>query len=211
MAPRRALCGRYDSCGARPAAVECIALRDVLEPGIDMTTMPTTKYAKSGDVHIAYQVVGDGAQNLVLVPGWVSHIEYAWEDPSLSHFLRRLASFSRLILLDRRGTGLSDRVNELPSLEQRMDDVRAVMDAAGVERAALFGLSEGGPMCLTFAATYPHRTSALVLYGTFARMLRAPDYPIGVPAELLGKFLDRRAVLGHRLPERRLLRPQHGP
>jgi len=155
-----------------------------------MTTMPTTKYAKSGDVHIAYQVVGDGAQNLVLVPGWVSHIEYAWEDPSLSHFLRRLASFSRLILLDRRGTGLSDRVNELPSLEQRMDDVRAVMDAAGVERAALFGLSEGGPMCLTFAATYPHRTSALILYGTFARMLRAPDYPIGVPAELLGKFLE---------------------
>jgi len=117
-----------------------------------MTTMPTTKYAKSGDVHIAYQVVGEGAQNLVLVPGWVSHIEYAWEDPSLSHFLRRLASFSRLILLDRRGTGLSDRVTELPSLEQRMDDVRAVMDAAGVERAALFGLSEGGPMCLTFAA-----------------------------------------------------------
>jgi pimeloyl-ACP methyl ester carboxylesterase len=159
-------------------------------PGIDMTTMPTTKYAKSGDVHIAYQVVGEGAQNLVLVPGWASHIEYAWEDPSLSHFLRRLASFSRLILLDRRGTGLSDRVNELPSLEQRMDDVRAVMDAAGAERAALFGLSEGGPMCLTFAATYPHRTSALVLYGTFARMLRAPDYPIGVPAELLGKFLE---------------------
>jgi pimeloyl-ACP methyl ester carboxylesterase len=156
-----------------------------------MTTMPTTKYAKSADVHIAYQVVGEGAQNLVLVPGWVSHIEYAWEDPSFSHFLRRLASFSRLILLDRRGTGLSDRVNELPTLEQRMDDVRAVMDAAGAERAALFGLSEGGPMCLTFAATYPSRTSALVLYGTFARLMRAPDYPIGVPAELLGQFLER--------------------
>jgi len=133
-----------------------------------MTAMPTTKYAKSADVHIAYQVVGEGAQNLVLVPGWVSHIEYAWEDPSCSHFLRRLASFSRLILLDRRGTGLSDRVSELPTLEQRMDDVRAVMDAAGAERAALFGLSEGGPMCLTFAATYPSRTSALMLYGTFA-------------------------------------------
>jgi pimeloyl-ACP methyl ester carboxylesterase len=144
-----------------------------------MTTMPTTKYAKSADVHIAYQV-GEGAQNLVLVPGWVSHLEYAWEDPSFSHFLRRLASFSRLILVDRRGTGLSDRVNELPTLEQRMDDVRAVMDAAGAERAALFGLSEGGPMCLTFAATYPSRTSALVLYGTFARLVRAPDYPIGV-------------------------------
>lgn len=155
-----------------------------------MTTVPTTKYAKSADVHIAYQVVGEGAQNLVLVPGWVSHIEYAWEDLSFSHFLRRLASFSRLILLDRRGTGLSDRVNELPTLEQRMDDVRAVMDAAGAERAALFGLSEGGPMCLTFAATYPARTSALVLYGTFARLMRAPDYPIGVPAELLGQFLE---------------------
>ncbi len=156
-----------------------------------MTTIPTTKYAKSGDVHIAYQVVGEGPQNLVLVPGWVSHVEYAWEDPSFSRFLRRLASFSRLILLDRRGTGLSDRVNELPTLEQRMDDVRAVMDAAGVERAALFGISEGAPMCMMFAATYPTRTSALVLYGSFARMVRAPDYPIGMPAAGLGAFLDR--------------------
>jgi pimeloyl-ACP methyl ester carboxylesterase len=155
-----------------------------------MTTIPTTKYAKSADVHIAYQVVGEGAQNLVLVPGWVSHIEYAWEDPSCSHFLQRLASFSRLILLDRRGTGLSDRVSELPTLEQRMDDVRAVMDAAGADRAALFGLSEGGPMCLTFAATYPSRTSALMLYGTFARLMQAPDYPIGVPAGLFAQFLE---------------------
>jgi pimeloyl-ACP methyl ester carboxylesterase len=155
-----------------------------------MTTMPATKYAKSGDVHIAYQVVGEGAQPLVLVPGWVSHIEYAWEEPSFSRFLRRLASFSRLILLDRRGTGLSDRVSELPSLEQRMDDVRAVMDAAGVEQAALFGLSEGGPMCWTFAATYPSRTSALALYGTFARMTRALDYPIGLPSHLMEQFLD---------------------
>jgi pimeloyl-ACP methyl ester carboxylesterase len=155
-----------------------------------MTAIPTTKYAKSADVHIAYQVVGEGAQNLVLVPGWVSHVEYAWEDPSCSHFLRRLASFSRLILLDRRGTGLSDRVSELPTLEQRMDDVRAVMDAAGAERAALFGLSEGGAMCLTFAATHPSRTSALMLYGAFARLLRAPDYPIGVPAGLFGQLLE---------------------
>src|SRR5438105_15779573 len=108
----------------RPACVRRIA----------MTAMPTTKYAKRAGVHIAYQVVGEGAQNLVLVPGWVSHIEYAWEDPSCSRFLRRLASFSRLILLDRRGTGLSDRVTELPTLEQRMDDIRAVMDAAGCER-----------------------------------------------------------------------------
>jgi pimeloyl-ACP methyl ester carboxylesterase len=156
-----------------------------------MMPIPATKYARSGDVHIAYQVVGEGSQNLVLVPGWVSHVEYAWEDPSFSRFLQRLASFSRLILLDRRGTGLSDRVNELPTLEQRMDDVRAVMDAAGAEQAALFGISEGGPMSLMFAATYPARTSALVLYGTYARMLRAPDYPIGMPIEALGKFLER--------------------
>jgi len=152
---------------------------------------PETKYARSGDVHIAYQVVGEGPHDLVLVPGWVSHIEYAWEEPSFSHFLRRLASFSRLILLDRRGTGLSDRVVELPTLEQRMDDIRAVMDAAASERAALFGISEGGPMCLMFAATYPARTRALVLYDTFARMLRAPDYPIGLPGAALGKFLER--------------------
>jgi pimeloyl-ACP methyl ester carboxylesterase/class 3 adenylate cyclase len=156
-----------------------------------MTTPPKTQYAKSGSVHIAYQAVGKGALDLVLVPGWVSHIEYAWEEPWLSRFLHRLASFSRLILLDRRGTGLSDRVADLPSLEQRMDDVRAVMDAAGSQRAALFGISEGGPMCMMFAATYPERTSALVLYGTYARLTRAADYPIGLPPEGLGRFLDR--------------------
>jgi pimeloyl-ACP methyl ester carboxylesterase len=154
-----------------------------------MSTPPTTKYAKSGDVHIAYQVVGEGPHDLVLVPGWVSHVEYAWQEPSYARFLQRLASFSRLILLDRRGTGLSDRVADLPSLEQRMDDVRAVMDAAGSERATLFGISEGGPMCMMFAATYPDRTSALVLCGTYARMMRAPDYPIGMPPAALEKFL----------------------
>ncbi len=152
---------------------------------------PTTKCAKSGDVHIAYQVVGDRPRDLVFVPGWVSHVDYAWEDPSYSQFLKRLVSFSRLILLDRRGTGLSDRVAELPTLEQRMDDVRAVMDAVGSERASVFEVSEGGPMCLTFAATYPERTSALVLYGTFARLARAPDYPIGAPASATEGFLAR--------------------
>ncbi len=121
---------------------------------------PTTRYAKSGDVHIAYQVVGEGPLDLVLVPGWVSHVENAWEEPSFARFLHRLTSFCRLILLDRRGTGLSDPVATIPTLEQRMDDVRAVMDAAGSERAALFGISEGGPMCILFAATYPNRTSA---------------------------------------------------
>lgn len=118
---------------------------------------PTTRYAKSGDVNIAYQVVGDGPLDLVFVPGWLSHLELAWEEPSYAHLLRRLASFSRLILFDKRGTGLSDRVpiHELPSLEQRMDDVRAVMDAVQSDRAALFGVSEGGPMSIVFAATHP--------------------------------------------------------
>ena len=155
-----------------------------------MATAPETRYVKSSDVHIAYQVVGDGPRDLVLVPGWVSHVEYAWDEPTYSRFLRRLAAFSRLILFDRRGTGLSDRVTQLPSLEQRMDDLRIVMDAAGSERAAFLGLSEGGPLCMMFAATYPQRTAALVLYGTFSRAMRAPDYPIGMPAELLEKFVE---------------------
>jgi pimeloyl-ACP methyl ester carboxylesterase/class 3 adenylate cyclase len=156
-----------------------------------MMAQPTIRYAKCGDVHIAYQVVGDGPRDLVLVPGWVSHCEYAWEEPSYSDYLRRLAAFSRLILLDRRGTGLSDREAELPSLEQQMDDLRAVMDAAGSERAALLGQSEGGPLCMMFAATYPARTSALVLYGSFARLMRAPDYPIGMPPQAAERFLER--------------------
>jgi class 3 adenylate cyclase len=133
---------------------------------------PETKYAKSGDVNIAYQVVGDGPLDLVWVAPFTSHLECGWEDPSYARFFHRLASFSRLMMFDKRGTGLSDRVsvNELPTLEQRMDDVRAVMDAVGSERAALFGSSEGGPMSVLFAATYPARTSALLLYGTFARL-----------------------------------------
>ena len=140
---------------------------------------PETRYAKSGDVHIAYQVVGEGPIDLVLVHGWISHIEHQWEDPSLARFLERLASFSRLITFDKRGTGLSDRVaeNALPTLEQRMDDVRAVLEAAGSSRAALFGISEGGPMSALFAATYPARTSALVMYGTFAKWIRDAEYP----------------------------------
>ena len=140
---------------------------------------PETKYAKSGDVHIAYQVVGEGPIDLVLVYGWISHLEHQWEDPSLARFLERLASFSRLITFDKRGTGLSDRVaeNALPTLEQRMDDVRAVLEAAGSSRAALFGISEGGPMSALFAATYPARTSALVMYGTYAKWIRDAEYP----------------------------------
>ena len=132
---------------------------------------PETRYAKSGDIHIAYQVAGEGPVDLVFVAGWITHLELAWEDPVTGRFLRRLASFSRLILFDKRGIGLSDRlpVNELPILEERMDDVRAVMDAAGSERAALLGVSEGGAMSALFAATYPDRVTALILYGSFAR------------------------------------------
>jgi pimeloyl-ACP methyl ester carboxylesterase len=152
---------------------------------------PRTRYAKSGDVNIAYQVTGEGTFDLVLVPGWVSHLENSWEEPSIARFLHRLSSFSRLILIDRRGTGLSDPVTTLPTIEQRMDDVRAVMDAVGSKKAALFGLSEGGPMCIVFAATYPERTSALVLYGTFARGLYDPEYPWGVAPVKLERFLER--------------------
>jgi len=154
---------------------------------------PETRYARSGDLSIAYQVIGDGPLDLVYVPGWVSNIETAWEDPHVSRFLERLVSFSRLILFDKRGTGLSDRVpiNELPTLEQRMDDVRAVMDAAGSERAALFGASEGGVMCALFAATYPERTSALVIYGSYAKGIATADYPQGLAEpEALDEFIE---------------------
>ena len=148
-----------------------------------------THYAKSGDTNIAYQVSGSGPLDMVLVPGWVSHVERAREQPTLAEFLHRLESFSRLIFLDRRGTGLSDPAAGLPTLEQRMDDVRAVMDAVGTDRAALFGISEGGPMCSLFAATYPERTAALVLYGTIARGTWAPDYPSGPRPEQVERFL----------------------
>lgn len=148
-----------------------------------------TRYAKSGDISIAYQVVGDGPLDLVVVPGWVSHVEFAWTEPSFAAFLRRLASFSRMIILDRRGTGMSDRVANMPTLEERMDDVRAVMDAAGSERAALFGISEGGPLCCLFAATYPERTRALVLYGTIATGKRCEDYPWGLTQDQVDALL----------------------
>ena len=153
---------------------------------------PETKYAKSGGVNIAYQTIGEGALDLVYVMGWVSNLDHFWEDPSYSRFLNRLASFSRLILFDKRGTGLSDRVHEseLPTLEQRMDDVRAVMDAVGSNRAALLGVSEGGPMCALFAATYPERTSALIMYGTYAKRIWSPDYPWAPTPEERQKWYD---------------------
>jgi len=143
------------------------------------STRPETRYAKSGELNIAYQVVGDGPLDLIYVPGWISNVELNWEEPSHAHVLERLSSFSRLILFDKRGTGLSDPVplDAMPTLEERMDDVRAVLDAVECEEAALFGFSEGGLMSVLFAATYPERISALVLYGTFAKRVRTPDYP----------------------------------
>lgn len=154
--------------------------------------VPVTRYAKSGDIHIAYQVIGDGPRDLVIVPGFVTHIEHLWEEPLAERFYNRLGSFARVILFDKRGTGLSDRVavQDLPTLEERMDDVRAVMDAVGSERAALLSISEGGAMCLLFAATYPERTHALVLCGSYARRSWAPDYPWGDTAEMNQKGLD---------------------
>jgi len=130
---------------------------------------PDTRYAKSGDVHIAYQVFGEGPINLVLASPFVSNVEHWWDEPDVARWLLRLASFARVVMLDKRGTGMSDRVAELPGLDERMDDLRAVMDAAGMEKAALLGISEGGPLCALFAATYPERCTALVLYGSFAR------------------------------------------
>jgi len=146
---------------------------------------PATQYATSGDTSIAYQLVGDGPIDLVLVLGFATHIELQWEGAPFARFCERLGSFSRLILFDKRGTGLSDPVPEVPTLEQRVDDVRAVMDAAGSERAALFGVSEGGPMSILFAATHPERATALVLHGAMARTTEAPDYPWASPAEAL--------------------------
>ena len=148
-------------------------------PAAPEATIPQVHYTRSGNVNIAYQVVGEGPLDIVFVMGWVSHLEEFWTEPSFARFLTRLAGFSRLILFDKRGTGLSDRVSELPTLEQRMDDVRAVMDAVGSTRAALLGVSEGGPMCALFAATYPARTLALMMIGWYARRLWAPDYPWG--------------------------------
>ncbi|HXW20016.1 MAG TPA: adenylate/guanylate cyclase domain-containing protein [Roseiarcus sp.] len=130
---------------------------------------PTTRYAKSGDVHIAYQVFGSGAIDLVFVPGFISHVEIYWEHPDLARWLLRLGTFARVIMFDKRGTGLSDPVSQMPSLELRMDDVRAVMDAAGAESAALFGVSEGGALSALFAATYPQRCRQLILFGAYAR------------------------------------------
>jgi class 3 adenylate cyclase/pimeloyl-ACP methyl ester carboxylesterase len=151
---------------------------------------PETRYARSGDVFIAFQVVGDGPIDLVYVPSWISQVEHYWEEPSIARYFNRLASFSRLIMFDRRGSGLSDPVVRAPTLEEQMDDVVAVMDAAGSERAAVFAQLEGGAMATLFAATHPERATALVLYEAMPRMSWAPDYDWALRIE------DRQAALG---------------
>jgi class 3 adenylate cyclase len=148
-----------------------------------MPQRPRTRYALSGDAHIAYQVFGEGDLDLVFVPGFVSNIEHYWEMPNVPELLERLASFARVVVFDKRGTGLSDPVAGPPPLEQRMDDMQAVMDAAGVERAALYGISEGGPASVLFAATYPERTSSLVLYGSTPRFRTDSDISWGASDE----------------------------
>jgi class 3 adenylate cyclase len=147
-------------------------------------------YADANGVSIAYQVYGDGPIDLVLVPGFVSHAEVLPEEPSVAHILRRLSSFSRLVVFDKRGQGLSDRPGRPPTLEESMDDVEAVTKAAGCERPAIFGISEGGPMSALFAATHPGVVRSLVLYGTYARMLEAPDFPHGVPERALDRWQE---------------------
>src|SRR5213595_485850 len=141
--------------------------------------LPETLYARSGDVNIAYQVTGEGPFDLVFVPGYVTHLEQHWKMPTFAPFLGQLSSFSRLIRFDKRGTGMSDPVSGAPTLETRMDDVRAVMDAVGARRAAFYGLSEGAAMVILFAATYPERTGALVVRSCSPRTFWAPDFPWG--------------------------------
>jgi pimeloyl-ACP methyl ester carboxylesterase len=149
--------------------------------------VPDIRYARSGDVSIAYSVLGDGPFDLVWTPGALSHLDLTWEDEAKSRFLLELASFSRLITFDKRGTGLSDRVSGIADLETRMDDIRAVMDAAGSESAVVCGVSEGGPMALLFAATYPERVRALVNYGSLPRFVRGPNFPWRAPKH---EYLD---------------------
>jgi class 3 adenylate cyclase len=151
---------------------------------------PETQYAQSGDLSIAYQVAGEGELDLVFVPGFISNADLSWDAPLFGEFFCRFASFARMITFDKRGTGLSERTLGFGSAEDRMDDIRAVMDAAGCERAALVGISEGGPLTTLFAATYPERVSALVLWGTFARVTHGPDYPIGVDPSMIEPFID---------------------
>ena len=180
--------------GVAPEAATTRRFREIQTdtPPEPAAAVPTTHSVRSGDVNLAYQVIGEGPPDLVLVPGWVSNVECFWEEPRVARFLRQLASIGRLILFDKRGTGLSDRVPQdaLPTLEQRMADVRAVMDAVGSKRATLVGYSEGGSMCALFAATHPDRAAGLVMIGSYARMIRTPDHPWGPSAEDYAGYVD---------------------
>jgi class 3 adenylate cyclase len=157
-----------------------------------------TRYAKNGDIHIAYQIFGEGDVDLVFVPGFISHIENYWDDPNFARWLRRLGSFSRVILFDKQGTGLSDRVSKLPGMDERMDDARAVMDAEGVEQAAIFGISEGGSLATLFAASHPDRSQALILYGAFAQF--TSWFPTQEALEGLFQYIDSAWGSGESLP-----------
>ena len=159
---------------------------------------PDTRYAKSGDVHIAYQVFGEGPINLVLAPFFVSNVEHFWDEPDIARWLLRLGSFARVVMFDKRGTGMSDRVADMPSLEERMDDLRAVMDAAGMEQAAILGLSEGGSLGALFAATYPNRCRALILYGAMARF--SSWFPTEAAFEQFLGYVDQAWGSGGGLP-----------
>lgn len=167
--------------------VAVVAAAQVEETG---PVQPDVRYVRNDGVAIAYQVVGDAKRDLVLVPDFVSNLVYDWESRYWRDFYERLARSFRLILFDKRGTGLSDRVGELPTLEQRMDDVRAVLDAVGSRQAVLLGVSEGGPLCALYATTYPERTRALVMIGTYAKRRWAPDYPWAPTEEQGERFLD---------------------
>ena len=155
--------------------------------------LPEVNYARNGEVSIAYQVLGEGPRDLVFVTGFVGHLEVFWEARPVRRFFERLASFSRLVLWDKREQGLSHRLGQPPTLEQGMDDLAAVLDAVGSERTALFGISEGGPMSVLYAASFPDRVSHLVLYGTYARVTRSDDYPAGVPRDMFERWLETTA------------------
>lgn len=157
-----------------------------------------TRYAKNGDINVAYQVFGEGDVDLVFVPGFISHIENYWDEPRFAQWLRRLGSFSRVILFDKQGTGLSDRSSKLPGMDERMDDVGAVMDAAGVEQAAIFGISEGGSLATLFAASHPDRSQALILYGAFAQF--KSWFPTQEALEGLFQYIDSAWGSGESLP-----------
>ena len=158
-------------------------------------SVPQTQYAKNGGVHVAYQIVGDGDLDLLVIDSWVHHVELFWEFPDLARQLRRLSAIGRLIRFDRRGTGLSDPVplDRLPDLETQVADVCAVMDASGCTQAAILGFTDGGPLALLLAASHPERCRALVLFNTAARLTSAEDYPWGAPEEFLLEVVDRQS------------------